>query len=268
MASDDKQHHKRTVRLAISVSVAVIAVGLVAFQTYSSRVERLALKKCEAMTPVERKAAFVRSLIALETRNAELSNRFASRGTHRVGLARNFDESRAESMVESAYANKWSFEDNFKITRFNIPYKDVEGGWREADALVSYSIHDGDVADFIPIKGVTEVFGVEQTGQGTGRFIRGRTKNGDHVFMIKEISLVRDCCDGNRDSSESDGDYKKRRLNAYLQTKKFFSSEFNGRDLYVRASACGNPFTKDGETNMGTHRLNFFVISEQKELSK
>lgn len=270
MTSDDKQYRKRTRRLVISAAVALIAVGLIMFQTYSSYVERRVVEKCEAMTPTERKAAFIRSLVDLEARNAELSNRFASRGIYRVGLARGFDESQVESVIKASYENKQSFEDNFNITRLDITHGSDDKTFSNTDALVSYSTHDGSIANFYPIQNLSEVSAPEEIGLGISRSVLGQAKvtSERHIFRMKKISLVRDCCDNDRHSSESESEYLKRRLDAFEQTTKFFSDELNRRNLYVWVSSCGKPLTEDGENNMGTRRLKTFAMSEQTEMSK
>jgi hypothetical protein len=239
----------------------------VVFHAYASHVERVATEKCEAMTPGERKASFIRSLIKLEKRNAELSNRFASQGVYRVGIAHNFTEFEAKHIVAAAHESSLSFEKNFDITRLDVTTPDVVAKWDDKDALVSYSTHEGAVADFIPFLGVIEVAGVEQTGQGVGRFIHEREKDSAkyHVFRMKDISVVRDCCSGHERTSGLDDDHVKHKLDAYRQTMAFFSPEFNGRDLYIKTSSCGIPSTEDGDNNMGTRRLDaFMIISDAK----
>lgn len=265
-----KQHPSWTIGLTMSSGIVVIAACMIAFQVYSSHLERVAVEKCEAMTSAERKESFIRSLIELKMRNAELSNRFAGQGVYRVGIAHNFSESGAKAIVAAAYENDLSFENNFDITRLDAPGSDVETKWSDRDALVSYSMHENTTADFIPFLDVVEVVGVEQTSQGVGRFIQKREKAHDkyHVFSMKNISVVRDCCSNHARSPGSDDDHGKHRLDAYRQTMAFFSPEFNGRDLYINTSPCGTPSTEDGDNNMGTRRLNTFMIIKRKEFSE
>jgi hypothetical protein len=86
MMSFCKRYLNRTVGLIASSGVVVMTACWVVFHAYASHVERVATEKCEAMTPGERKASFIRSLIKLEKRNAELSNRIASQGVNSVGI--------------------------------------------------------------------------------------------------------------------------------------------------------------------------------------
>ncbi|WP_133952322.1 hypothetical protein [Rhodanobacter sp. TND4FH1] len=265
-----KQHPSWTIGLTMSSGIAVIATCMIAFQVYSTHLERIAVEKCEAMTPGERRESLIRSLIELKKRNAELSNGFAGRGIYRVGIAHNFSESGAKDIVAAAYESHLSFENNFDITRLDMNGLDVETKWRDGDALVSYSTHENTTADFIPFLGVVEVVGVEQTGHGVGRFIPGRKNARDkyHVFSMENISVVRDCCSGHERTSGPDDDHVRRKLAAYRQTMAFFSPEFNGRDLYINTSSCGMPSTEDGDNNMGTRRLDTFMIIKRKEVSE
>lgn len=270
MMSFCKQHTSWTIGLTMSSGIAVIAACMIAFQVYSIHLERIAVEKCEAMTSGERKESLIRNLMELKKSNAELSNRFAGRGVYRVGIAHNFSESLANDIVAAAYENNLSFEYNFDITRLDMTGSDVETKWGDRDALVSYSTHENTTADFIPFLGVVEVVGVEQIGQGVGRFIPGREKARDkyHVFSMKNISVVRDCCSGHERTSGPDDDHVKRKLAAYRQTMAFFSTEFNGRDLYINTSSCGMPSTEDGDNNMGTRRLDTFMIIKRNEFSE
>lgn len=270
MVSFCKRYLNRTVVLIASSGIVVITVCWVVFHAYASHVERAATEKCEAMRPGERKESFIRSLIELKKRNAELSNRFAGQGVYRVGIARNFTEFEARHIVAAAYESSLSFEKNFDITRLDVIKPGVVAKWNDKDALVSYSTHEGAVADFIPFLGVIEVAGVERTGQGVGRFIQEREKDGAkyHVFSMKNISVVRDCCSGHERTSGLDDDHVKHKMDAYRQTMAFFSPEFNGRDLYINTSSCGIPSTEDGDNNMGTRRLDTFMITKRKEFSE
>lgn len=111
------------------------------------------------MTAKERRNAFIKNLITLEVKNAELRNKFVGGNIYRAGIVHNFSEIKAKNIVSVSLKNDISFESNFYITLLDENDLNINLNWNIRDALVFYSTHEDTRADFIPFSNIIEVNG-------------------------------------------------------------------------------------------------------------
>jgi hypothetical protein len=176
-------------------------------------------------------------------------------GTKRVGIVRNPPggymyptELNIKRLMERAYNNDLSFEENFSIEKIAPSDGGIDvSSLEEPFMLVSYDTYRGGLVTIIIS---TDVRQVDPPSWPHKISLCDRFCGfGNYYYRIKRIYLSRECCD-NRDHGRSPEEYLNNKRKKYLESLESFERNIAVHDNYVIVSNCGDIQTEKSDNGM------------------
>lgn len=255
---------KRNSRRWLAVLMAAVSVLLVLAIHFTSRLSQHESGLCVAANEMfgeeELASRIATHLLLIEIGNSRSHEAFFRNGRLRVGLIRNLNTSDIRALVEAAFRNERSFEENFSIQRLPpaAPAPDVLS-FERPFTIVTYDALSGGGATFIATANIRRAPSAAASGseKAAGLFERYRGF-GNHYYRVTRTFIARDCCD-NQTFGSSREDYLERKKQAYESSMQSFDRGLAIRDDLIAVSNCGDILTTDSDIGAGLRTIKWIA---------
>jgi hypothetical protein len=260
MKASERFPRSLIVKIAIG-SLSILALSMFFLWRVHQGKSDICVENGRILNPGELRQAVLQNLVNIEVEATNVQEGLFNAGTEWVGIVRVPEEAPRDStevyikkIMEKAYKNDLSFEDNFSIEVI----APSENGFdvsrlEEPFMLVRYSTRPHGSATFYMSTDVRAA--VPSWQPKTSLFERFRGF-GNHYFLIKRIFINRECCD-NRDYGRKREKYLDDKRKDYMASLENFDRGIAVHDNFVMISNCGDIRTEKSEDGMDRDLIKF-----------
>ncbi len=233
----------------------VLALSVFFFWRFEQAKTGICRDSGKILTGQDLRQAVLKNLVMIAVEAANVHEGLFHNGTERVGIIRNPQginiyptEYNIKSLMEKAYNNDRSFEENFSIEMIAPGDNGFDvNKLEEPFMLVGYWTYPGGGAVIIVSKDVRPV---DPPAWSHKISLYDRFHGfGNYYYRIKQTFLSRECCD-NRDYGRTREDHLKKKRIEYLGSLRSFDKNIAVHDNYVMVSNCGDLLTEKSENGM------------------
>jgi hypothetical protein len=263
-----KENRNKYSRLIIAVgSIVVVALLLFFFWRVEQAKTGICTDNGRILTEHELRQAVMQNLVDLMVEAANVHERMFNRGTSRVGIVRNPPGGymyptavNIKRLMESAYNNDLSFEENFAIEKIAPSDSDFDvDSLEEPFMLIRY---DADRSGSVSIIVSTDVRQVDPPVWPHKSSLYERFCGfGNCFFRIKVSHFSRECCD-NRDHGRSREEYLNNKRKKYMESLESFDRNIAVHDNYVMVSNCGDIKTEKSENGLDMDIIKYTYLNQ------